>query len=153
MTRFHRQERNMFLHDTVSKCVCSGLQKLINYTRAALWCCGVEALLHCLGRKKQEVLFCFPLLSRLCCPHVSLGPALRIVMAEHVEMFSSISNDWGLIEQLQNICFPSCIVIWGFIRGMLHTVPARCILTGFLPHFFACCRVIVYCISSILKSI
>lgn len=36
---------------------------------------------------------------------------------------ASVSKDPVLIEQLLHICFPSCIVISGFIRGMLYTTP------------------------------
>lgn len=73
----------MFLHDTVSKCVCSGLQKLINYPAAALWCHGVSAFCFFVFQS-----FCFPsfvssLLS-VCLPGVRLS---QISAAEHVEAF------------------------------------------------------------------
>lgn len=49
----------MFLHDTVSKCVCSGLQKLINYPAAALWCHGVSAFASFVFQSFLFSLFCF----------------------------------------------------------------------------------------------
>lgn len=76
----------MFLHDTVSKCVCSGLQKLINYACTALWCHGVSSFtsLSKMKKKKEKEKkikhvfhpFLFsPLLSGFCSQHVSLGAA------------------------------------------------------------------------------
>ncbi len=87
--------------------------------------------------KKKNVFYPFyaPLLSPCCCLHVSLGPALQIFRLSMWDIEGpSVWKDWGLIEQLQHICFPSCTVIRGFIRGMLYTKPTPCILTRLLPY-------------------
>ncbi len=57
----------------------------------------------------------------------------------------SESKDWGLIEQLRHICFPSCTVIRGFITGMLYSKPAHCILMAYcLTSVWGCISMSAY---------
>lgn len=90
----------MFPPDTVSKCVCSGLRKLMNYTGAALRCHGVSAL-----HLPFVCLFC--LVSVVC---GSPGPASA---RRGCSGTPCIVGARGLIEQLLHICSPSCPVICG----------------------------------------
>lgn len=94
---FHRLGRNMFLGDTVSKCVCSGLQKLINYPQ----CSGASVLLL-LSTTRKTVFH--PLSEALCsrlpgfCSVNSYGPTCWDIQGPFG--IKSLGVNWTIVAHL-----------------------------------------------------